>query len=305
MRIDRSSYLLKRVTNTPFLTSYCIGLKKYWNMNQNEIWKPVVGFEGFYEISKNGLIRTVERIAIFGNRQRIVRSRIRKQSINHKGYLYVRLYNGIKRKNVLVHRALMEAFVPNPENKPFIDHINTIKTDNRLENLRWVTSSENTRNPLTLKHITDACATTECKEKQIATKLRIGSKNAPKKVFQYSLAGEFITEFKSLTDAIRSLGFTSRRETSRIRNIIVALDDNHKSAYGYMWSSAKKEMPKYIKPCGKRKAVKQIDEQGNTIKTWPSVSAAAKSIGVFDSNLSRRIKNHDGHYNGMIFKYIE
>lgn len=269
-------------------------------MNKNEIWVPVVGFEGFYEINKNGDIRTVERIAVFGDRQRIVRSVIRKPSINARGYYYVRLTNGEKQKNVLVHRALMEAFVPNPENKPFIDHINTIKTDNRLENLRWVTSSENTRNPLTLEHITKACATKECKEKQLATKIRINSKSAPKKVYQYTLDGEFVAEHRSYADAVRSLGLNVRRVTG---NIIVALDNNHKSAYGYMWSSTKKTMLKYVKPHGKCRPVKQVDEDGNTIRTWASVKEAEAYIGC-NANLAKYLKNNGGRYKGMIFKYI-
>lgn len=269
-------------------------------MNQNEIWVPVVGFEGFYEINKNGDIRTVERIAYYGDKHRIVRSIIRKPSINAQGYYYVRLYNGTKQKNVLVHRALMEAFVPNPENKPFIDHINTIKTDNRLENLRWVTSSENTRNPLTLEHITKACATKECKEKQLATKIRINSKSAPKKVYQYTLDGEFVAEHRSYADAVRSLGLNVRRVTG---NIKVALDNNHKSAYGYMWSSTKKTMLKYVKPHGKCRPVKQIDEDGNTIRTWASVKEAEAYIGC-NANLAKYLKNNGGRYKGMIFKYI-
>ena len=55
-----------------------------------------------------------------------------------------------------IHRAVAELFIPNPENKPFIDHINTIKTDNRAENLRWVTQKENCNNPLTRKHASEA-----------------------------------------------------------------------------------------------------------------------------------------------------
>ena len=55
-----------------------------------------------------------------------------------------------------IHRAVAELFVPNPENKPFVDHINTDRLDNRAENLRWVTYKENNNNPLTKQHFSDA-----------------------------------------------------------------------------------------------------------------------------------------------------
>ena len=67
---------------------------------------------------------------------------------NSKGYLCCKLYNNYFKKNKTqkVHRLVAEHFIPNPDNKPQIDHINRIKTDNRIENLRWATNSENQLN---------------------------------------------------------------------------------------------------------------------------------------------------------------
>ena len=70
-----------------------------------------------------------------------------------------------------IHKAVAELFIPNPENKPYVDHINTVKTDNRAENLRWVTTKENNNNPLTRKHNSEA----QCGKVHTAeTKRKIG-----------------------------------------------------------------------------------------------------------------------------------
>lgn len=70
-----------------------------------------------------------------------------KPCLNEKtGYLQVNLCENKQRKNVYIHRAMAETFLPNPEHLPHVDHINRIRTDNRLCNLRWVTILENARN---------------------------------------------------------------------------------------------------------------------------------------------------------------
>jgi len=72
-----------------------------------------------------------------------------KQHLDYKGYYQVGLYKNKKRTSYLVHRLVGLHYIPNPENKPQIDHINRIRTDNRVENLRWATSSENALNTKT------------------------------------------------------------------------------------------------------------------------------------------------------------
>jgi hypothetical protein len=82
------------------------------------------------------------------------KSIIKKQTVSY-GYMEIRLFNEDKLGHIegrleKTHRLIANAFIPNPENKPYIDHINTIRHDNRIENLRWCTLSENSNNPITL-----------------------------------------------------------------------------------------------------------------------------------------------------------
>ena len=118
-----------------------------------EVWKDVVGFEGMYQVSNIGRVKGLSRIDGLG---RETKSKILKGFISAYGYAMVSLCKNGKKKHFQVHRLVAIAFIPNPENKPEIDHINTIPLDNRICNLRWVTRSENQNNPLTLKHKSEA-----------------------------------------------------------------------------------------------------------------------------------------------------
>ena len=108
----------------------------------HEIWKPIRNYEGLYEVSNLGGIKRLENDK---NRK----EKILKPYKNKLGYLCINLYRDNKVKQMYVHRLVAIAFIPNPENKPCIDHINTIRNDNRIENLRWVTYKENMNNELT------------------------------------------------------------------------------------------------------------------------------------------------------------
>ena len=112
-----------------------------------EIWKDIEGYEGIYQVSNLGNVRSL-------NYKNTGETRILKTRINRCGYICVCL--GRKRKDFKVHRLVAIAFIPNPENKPCVDHINAIRTDNRVENLRWVTHEENMNNPLSREHMSEA-----------------------------------------------------------------------------------------------------------------------------------------------------
>lgn len=120
-----------------------------FNTEEGEIWMDIPGYPS-YKVSNHG------RVASFRGKT----SKLLRPSLSRYGYLQVSIISGEKfgtgkKSTVAVHRLVALAFIPNPNNKPCIDHRSTIKTDNRPENLHWVSYKENANNPLTLEHMDD------------------------------------------------------------------------------------------------------------------------------------------------------
>ena len=106
------------------------------NSVESEVWKPVVGYEGLYEVSNIGRVRSI-------NFHKSGKAKVMRPSLNTWGYPIVDLRKNSKRHSYTVHRLVALAFIPNPDNLPEINHKNEIKNDNTVENLEWCTRKYN------------------------------------------------------------------------------------------------------------------------------------------------------------------
>jgi hypothetical protein len=179
-----------------------------------EIWKDVKGFEEIYQVSNLGRIRSFAR-----NPRGVI------LSLKNKTGWYLTTnfcYRGI-RKTVRVHRLVAEAFVPNPHNKPEVNHKDGNKQNNRADNLEWVTRAENHRHALALN------------PDMTKGMIKYNRFIRAKIVQQFTLDGRYVAEYRNSAEAARATGVCQR-------NILqVANHDEYKpgktrsQAGGYIW----------------------------------------------------------------------
>lgn len=103
----------------------------------DEIWQNIANFENLYQISNYGNVKSL-------NYRKTGKEQILKPTTNNDGYKLVLLYKNGSRKTLSIHRLVANAFIPNPNNLPEINHIDRDKTNNTVENLEWCTHKENT-----------------------------------------------------------------------------------------------------------------------------------------------------------------
>ena len=109
-------------------------------MNDSEVWKDVAGYEGVYKVSDKGNVRSVDRVDSRGRKRDGITLKPR---YDKDGYFRVALYKNGKEKSKTIHRLVLEAFVPNLNNYPDVNHRDEDKTNNELSNLEWCTREQN------------------------------------------------------------------------------------------------------------------------------------------------------------------
>lgn len=180
---------------------------------KNEIWKDIIGYEGLYQISNLGRVKSLEKtINMIDGRKRHQKEKILSPVISKYGYYVITLWNN-KSKQCKVHRLVMTAFILNPDNLPQVNHIDENKLNNRVSNLEWVTALQNNRH----SNIAERWHNT-------------GTESTKKAVVQYDLSGNFINEFESASEAARQLGKLSARV-----NIGNCCNGKLKTSNGYIW----------------------------------------------------------------------
>lgn len=166
-----------------------------------EIWKDIRGYEGLYQISSLGNIKSYPKKYQHNS---IV---VLKPSTNQYGYKYIGLYKNKERKSYLIHRLVAEAFIPNPNNLPQINHKDENKQNNCVDNLEWCSNEYNasygTRN--------------------IRSSITQGTK-----INQYDKNNNYITSYHSINEAAKKTGISEG-------NISSVVQGRRKSAGGFIW----------------------------------------------------------------------
>lgn len=172
-------------------------------MNENEeIWKDIKGFEGHYQVSNLGRVKSIK----------FRKERILKPAKVGSGYLQVDLRKNGEHNLCKVHRLVCKVFLPNPKNLPQINHKDEDKTNNKVENLEWCDARYNN---------TYGTRTQRANEKNTNGK-------CSKPVIQYTKDGKVVKEWKSTKDVERNLGYDHG-------SISKCCMGKYKSAYGFLW----------------------------------------------------------------------
>lgn len=305
---------------------------------KNEIWKDVSGYEDRYMVSNIGRVKSKDiEIKKKDGKTEKRKGRILSFGKNNFGYFNVCLSVNGNIKRIPVHRLVALNFIENPLKKPCVDHINTIRTDNRVSNLRWVTYSENNLNEITRTRYRKVGMF----HHSLETKIKIGLSQLGRKasletieklrshaipVLQYTKDGVFLKEY--ISSRIAAMQFRSNMRT----HILACCNGSRKSAGGYLWLYKNGDVVKQLsdetlikyKRNPSRKAgykvpkdviakmseskkdvgipILQYNKDGVFVAEYPSMSTAARVLNCDDSCISRCCNGKMKYFKGYIWK---
>lgn len=221
-----------------------------------EQWRNVPGYEGHYAVSDMGRVFS------------LVTDKFLKQPLK-RGYFSVAFVRKGKAKYFRTHRIVAIAFIPNPENKPQVNHIDGNKLNNTVSNLEWVTPTENT---------VDAYA------KGLA---KSGSDSAnAKPIIQFDLQGNEIARYGSAIEAAKAIG----AKNHGMIGVAARGFKGRITAYGFLWAYVKdNKKPAFRKQKTTAKKIYQFTLQGELVATFDRVTDAGKSLGINPAAISRQM----------------
>ena len=173
-----------------------------------EMWKDIENYEGLYQVSNLGRVKSLKR-DIINNRYGVahIKEKILKPRNDGKGYVRIVLYKNNQKKQFKIHRLVAQTFILNVQNKPFVNHIDGNKQNNKVTNLEWCTCKENNLH---------------------AFNTGLNSRKL-RAVCQLDTKENILNEFESLCEASRFLNKSSHH------NIMYCCNGKTKTAYGYKW----------------------------------------------------------------------
>lgn len=271
-------------------------IKKVRGLNENcvhylfimqdiEEWRPVRITDGKYVVSN------------FGNIGRVIAKtntiKLLKCHIDLDGYRVVN-FSGYKQNNRVARIVAIE-FIPNQDNKPCVDHIDTIRTNDLVSNLKWSTYTENANNPLTKLHRVGM----QNGEKSVWFGVINGDSPSSYSICQYDLRSNFIKEWDCAMRVERELGY-SHQEIGK------CVLGKNKSAYGFLWArSDSGHIPIYTPPLKSTACFKPVcivDSSCGIIKEYESARSASIDGFSYDM-ISRCCNGKSAHHKGFIWKF--
>lgn len=262
--------------------------------SDDEEWRDIVGYEGLYQVSNKGRVRGFN----YRNKRE---THILKLLPNKKGYYIVGLTKNCRRKTFVVHRLVANAFIPNPDNLPQINHKDEVKTNNYIDNLEWCTNKYNhdygTHNINVGRSNTGKKRTPESIENYKRSQDRRRDKYAYR-ILQYELDGTLIKEWRCAFDIEKELGIPK----SNIRD---CCRKKTKTCSGYIWRYKKDGSSSIIHQVNNEnlRPVCQYDLKAEFIKDYPSINEAGRITGVNPSSIRGCCRGKNKSAGGFIWIY--